>query len=117
MVTLRAELEPLPAAEPAEAEAEPAGEDRPEEVTYILSWLAPGDEVYVVGKPEWGRAPADMAGYRDAPLVPLFRGKNVFVSDGSAAEVARHAIYQMVAWTMWSVVVVAVATAHLTGWS
>ena len=68
---------------------------------YSFYWLQPGDEVVLMGTPEWERAPADMAGYRDAPLVPLFRGAKVFMTDKSATKTWQDARFNVIAWSVW----------------
>lgn len=68
---------------------------------YSVYWLEPGADVYVVGTPSWERAPADVAGYRDAPLIPVFRGKHVYVADASADKAVKDAIWSLMAWSAW----------------
>ncbi len=91
------------------------GTDDGSEVYYTLTWLEPGTEVYVVGTPTWERAPADMGGYRDAPVVPVFTGKGVFLADKSAADARRDALFTMANWCAWGVVCGVVGGLQLAG--
>lgn len=69
---------------------------------YSLHWLRAGDQVMLMGTPEWERAPAELAGYRDAPLVPMFRGRDVFMANKSVTAVKRDAIWNVIAWSAWT---------------
>ena len=78
--------------------------DAADTADFVLEWLAPGDEVYVVGIPSWEPAPAEHGGgYRDAPAVAVFRPQRtpVFVANRPEAELVRETVYTITAWVLW----------------
>lgn len=55
-----------------------------------LAWVEPGDLVYVIGSPAWEAAPGEGFGYRDTPMMPVFRttpDARVLVADRGEAQV------------------------------
>ncbi len=78
------------------------GEKTGELFSYQVRWLPPGASVHVIGVPDWDRGPPGFGGYRDAPLVPVFRKLSTtpHLVDRPLLRARREAYYDVIAFAI-----------------
>ncbi len=90
----------------------------PGKLTWYLRWIDIGQEVFVVGRPNWERAPEGEGTYRESPFVPVFRStaaKPAWLAGRSARAESIRSKWFVAQWAVWGVCCLVVAGAQAFG--
>ena len=85
----------------------------------MLDVLLEGAECYVVGRPTWETAPANVGMYRDGDVLPLFRSTPehpALFADRSETQLRSDHLWALVSWGTWASLCAVIATLQVGGW-
>lgn len=88
--------------------------------TLMLDVLLESAECYVVGRPTWETAPANVGMYRDGDVLPLFRSTPehpALFADRSETQLRSDHLWALVSWGTWASLCAVIATLQVGGWS